>query len=110
MVGQDSCGTTLFTKSSKGFNSVGVVVAKAMSISVAVEEAISRGFSHFELFESDSLRFVHFIIGSSIPINELGLIIYEIRRQCPNRSFTLLANKVSHAIAHYALSVDDVET
>ena len=104
----------LFAKASKGFSSVEVDVAEAMLISVAVEEAISRGFSHVE-FESDSLRVVQLLNGSSIPINELSLIIDEIRRRSSNISFTFwhaprLANKVAYAIAHYALSVDDVET
>lgn len=57
MVGRDSCWTTLFAKTSKCFSSVVVNVAKAMSIFVAVEEAIFCGFSLVEI-ENDSLLVV----------------------------------------------------
>lgn len=57
MVGRDSCWTTFFAKTSKCFSSVVVNVAKAMSIFVAVEEAIFCGFSLVEI-ENDSLLVV----------------------------------------------------
>lgn len=86
----------------------------ALTVFVAIDQAISRGFTKVE-FESDSYKIIFLINFGVTQLNQVSSILDSFRKKNCSRDFGFFFvsrsyNIVVHALANCTLSVEDLES